>query len=596
MMKNIAKQFSSKTYLFLILVVILGGVFRFWRLSDLPYPPNLDELSFGYYGWSILHFGTDEYGNKFPLYFPSIGDFKYPVLAYLNIIPALFFGLTDFAVRFWSALSGTLLIIIVFLLGRKLFLSEFIGLVAAFILAVTPWGITLSRLGYETNVAVSITSLGILLLMYSSSFKNRKWLIMSTFCCFLLSMFCYSAQRIFIPLFLLGLGGVFYYFKQKFVLSHKTFLLFGFALLFIGFISFIPWESRGRASSVATTELSPEQQTMLVDTYIEAGTSPVRIHPRITYLFHNQYSIKALSIFREYTSYFSPDYLFFTGDRGPEKIPLVGEFLHILILFLPLGLFAAFFEKKYRAGGILLLFWLLSAPVAASLTEGGPFNTRSSMMIVPLTLFIGLGFIWAFEKISILKYKYLFAVLTLLLVSLNTLFFANQLFVQKPVARPWVSEQGNKEMVQFVYAIKDNYKAVVIPDNEYIFFLFYNQISPKEFLATSQIDTFEKMDHWKKVNRFSNIYFKMPFECPRSGKLNVLYVCNGVNIPQNAKVIKVFRFLDTVPHFSLIEFYPISKMEQQLSELPSGLDYMVDIETNPEFPDGIIPDGYHSLW
>src|SRR3989344_5738727 len=102
----------------LILAIITATLTRFWKISTLPYPPNGDELAFGYYGWSLLHFGTDEYGRILPLNFPSIGDFKYPALAYLNIIPAVIFGLNEITTRFWSAISGVLLVLITYKLSK----------------------------------------------------------------------------------------------------------------------------------------------------------------------------------------------------------------------------------------------------------------------------------------------------------------------------------------------------------------------------------------------------------------------------------------------------------------------------------------------
>ena len=70
----------------LILALLVGLIVRTYQITTLPFPPNGDELFFGYYGWSLLHFGIDEYGTRFPFNFPSIGDYKYPGLAYLNMI------------------------------------------------------------------------------------------------------------------------------------------------------------------------------------------------------------------------------------------------------------------------------------------------------------------------------------------------------------------------------------------------------------------------------------------------------------------------------------------------------------------------------
>src|SRR3989344_7019416 len=94
----------------LLLAIFMGVVFRLWKFTSLPFPPNGDEVAFAYYGWSILNFQTDEYGNFLPVYFPSIGDYKYPTFAYLNTIPAAIFGLNEITVRFWSLLFGILMI------------------------------------------------------------------------------------------------------------------------------------------------------------------------------------------------------------------------------------------------------------------------------------------------------------------------------------------------------------------------------------------------------------------------------------------------------------------------------------------------------
>src|SRR3989344_6870864 len=117
----------------ILLIVILGIVLRFVKIGEIPYGFDGDEAAFGYYGYSLLTNLSDEYGNKLPLYFPSIGDYKYPVYAYLTTLPVAFFGLTEFSARFISALSGILLIVIVYFLTKRLFSSEKVSLAASFL-------------------------------------------------------------------------------------------------------------------------------------------------------------------------------------------------------------------------------------------------------------------------------------------------------------------------------------------------------------------------------------------------------------------------------------------------------------------------------
>ena len=153
----------------------------------------------------------------------------------------------------------------------------------------------------------------------------------------------------------------------------------------------------------------------------------------------------------------------------------------------------------------------------------------------------------------------------------------------------------NEKLTKSIWELKDNYKAVAAGGDDYIFFLFYGKISPGDFQKRSDIIP-SSQAKWDRVRRLDNIYFKMPFKCPMGGKLNVLYVCEGVEIPQNSKVIRAIYYPDGVPAYSLIEFYPESQMppKEKLPPPPDKFQYMVDIEHN--YPDGIIPDSSESLW
>ena len=120
-------------------------------------------------------------------------------------------------------------------------------------------------------------------------------------------------------------------------------------------------------------------------------------------------------------------------------------------------------------------------------------------------------------------------------------------------------------------------------------------MSPKEFLANSDIEAPES-GRWEPVKRIDNIYFKMPMKCPLSGKRNVLYVCEGEEIPQNARLIDVIYYLDRVPAYTLIEYYPLSERPEPLPKLPQGLHYMVGVEKPDGNPDGIISEESNSFW
>lgn len=587
------------------LILAVGLFLRTWSYSTLPYPPNGDELAFGYYGWSLLHFGSDEYGNRFPVYFPSIGDYKYPTLAYLNTIPAAFFGLSDLTVRFWSFTMGTVLILLVFVLGVILFDSIIAGLFAALFLAFSPWGISLSRYGYETSVATTLTTLAVVFLLIacksyrqifseklSIRFLNNRILVFSSFVIFLLSAFCYGSQRVFIPLILLTFAGMSLFRKSPFFENKKTFLLLFVLLTTIIAISLIPWQSRGRASGVLAFSLSGEQANKLAQAAIEAGISPTKVPVWLTYAFNNKYKSQGLDFVSHYLKHLESDFLFFQGEAAVERIPDMGVLLLIQIIFLPLGILFLFTNQNKFSSSFLLI-WLFAAPLASALTVGGAHINRALIMLPPLTLISSFGvktFLSAFKNKRV-NLSVIAVIIILILV--NGLYLLNQLFVHKPVRSPWFDETVTRTLVSEIQKYQDDYREIVIPNDNYIYFLFYEKISPRKFQEISEILPESKENQWERVARLGKIHFKMPFNCSKAGKLNVLYVCKGLSIPQNGKILSVVRYPDGLPAYTLMEFQPFSKISRP-SALPERLDYMVDNKTI--YPDGIIPDSSPALW
>lgn len=575
---------NKRALVILILAVVVGFLVRAWKINTFPFPPSGDELAFGYYGWSLLTTGGDEYGNKLPLYFPSIGDYKYPTLAYLNTLPALLFGLSDITVRFWSLMAGVGLIVLVAVIGELVLGSVGAGLAAAWMVALNPWSTIMSRASYESNVAVTLAALWLV------AFWKKKWKLSLAF--FILAIYCYSATRIFFGA-LLTLLLVFSLINKEWTKWRKILAVYLAVTTVITALSFIPWESRARAQGVVATELNAKEVDRLEQLYVGAGISPIKLPPRVTWFFHNKWRVIGFNFLKEYISYYTPGYMFFYGGPNNEALPDVGVLLLAQLLFLPLGLLTLNKSKGMGAG--VVIAWVLAAPAASALTTNGPNMIRSAMMIPPLALISGWGLYQIFSFNRSRLYLTVASGAVILSVTWSGLFFLNQLLVQKPVEAPWKSHQGTKEMVLDVWKARKDYKAVAIGEDNYIAFLYYNKISSKEFLATAKIRPEARENQWDRVDSLDNIKFKMPYECPMSGKANVLYVCRGLQIPQNAKIIKVYRFLDGLPHYTTLTFVPYAQVDKEgRDELPSRLDYMVD--RDGRFTSGIIPDSETELW
>src|SRR3989344_5593497 len=106
----------------LILIVFLGFVLRFLGLGSNPPGLYWDEVSLGYNAYSILKTGSDEHNRFLPIdTFKAFGDCKPPGYIYATVPSIALFGLNNFAVRLPSALAGTILVLVTYLLVKELF-------------------------------------------------------------------------------------------------------------------------------------------------------------------------------------------------------------------------------------------------------------------------------------------------------------------------------------------------------------------------------------------------------------------------------------------------------------------------------------------
>ena len=160
----------------LLFIVVLAFLLRFYKVTQSPPSLNWDETSIAYNAYSILKTGHDEWGIKFPLNFRSYGEYKLPVQIYASIPAVAVFGLNEFGVRVTPVIYGTLTVLLLYFLVNLLFKNKRIGLLSAFILAVSPWHIQLTRASFESSFSVFWVVLGAI--SFIKGFEKKKyWLI-----------------------------------------------------------------------------------------------------------------------------------------------------------------------------------------------------------------------------------------------------------------------------------------------------------------------------------------------------------------------------------------------------------------------------------
>lgn len=179
-MKQLPLRAYRKTLypiLILLLIVLIGFAIRAWRLDTAPKGALIDELHFGYLAYSLLETGADEHGQRWPILFRGFGDQKLPAYAYALLPVVRVLGLTVQALRIPSLLAGSALILGIAWLLKEWQLGWKWSLWGAFITALIPWSFFLSRIGFESNLALCVYTFGLAALVRGGKKYHAGWLL-----------------------------------------------------------------------------------------------------------------------------------------------------------------------------------------------------------------------------------------------------------------------------------------------------------------------------------------------------------------------------------------------------------------------------------
>ena len=198
-MKTISKQ---KTLILLLLILLIGGFIRVWKLDSIPWGFFCDEASIGYNSYTLATRGVDEFGTSWPLFFKAFGEYKSPIMIYTGIFFVKILGLSEFSIRSISAFYGILGIIAIYFLAKVLS-NKNIGLFSALLLAISPWHIHFSRIAFEMMPFVFFTTMGLYFYIKYNTFRVHLLDLFLSIIFFNLAFYSYSPARIFIPLLIL---------------------------------------------------------------------------------------------------------------------------------------------------------------------------------------------------------------------------------------------------------------------------------------------------------------------------------------------------------------------------------------------------------
>lgn len=533
---------NKKTLFFLVLIILLGIVLRFWQLGQVPVSPDWDEAALGYNAYSILQTGRDEYGKFLPLVLRSFDDYKPALYAYLTIPSVLIFGLSTFAVRLPSAFSGVIAVIALFFLVRELFKKDSIALMSALFLAISPWHIQFSRIAFESNVGLCLNILSILAFVKG---LKKPWILPISAILAGVSIYVYQSEKVFIPILFLAL--VFIY-RRELISIPKKYLLLAFIVGFLVtapmlYFTFTNKDALLRAQGVSifsesTQVLKENSLKILEDT---------KNHDILGLLLDNRRLIFAKQIAGGYISHFNLNWLFITGDIARHHAPNMGLMYLFELPFLLIGIYCLFFGNFSKKTKLLIFSWLLIAPIPASITTGVPHAVRTLNMVPMLHVFTAIGLLTFIlnikNRISNIHMKYLIFTLCFLFFILNFLYYLNQYFVQQNYfhAKEW--QYGYEKIVRKIEVKENKYGKVIVSneppmDQSYMFFLFYLRYPPGKY----QKEALGSSGGFREDHKFGKFEFRKINWAKEIKNGSTLYVGRHSDFPENINYLEKVHY------------------------------------------------------
>jgi len=463
-----AKKYDKK----LLLLFFIALFLRIYKLGTFPIGFHADEARVGWNAFSILKTGFDDRGNILSLYYNTFGDFRPTGIFYLTIPSIFILGLNEFAVRFPSSLLGAMSIFPLYLLAKELQTDKKIPYLAAFFIAVSPWHISVSRATSE--VAISMFFVLFALYFFTTFLKkNSKKHFALTIVFFLISYFFYHSARVLVPAFVAVL------LASKWV-KIKNVKIKKVGLFILGFLSLITLllatnkEARGRFTQVSVFHD--------LDIKHELSRMPFEEGPNnifVARLFHNKPLVYARRFVKEYSNYFSANFIL--GDEGkPQRYmtPGIGVLTYLEGVFLVLGLLHIAKTKDLP----IPLLLLMVAPFAAALTTEDAPNLHRSFYMIPFISIIQSYGVTLFGKYKKYSKMALYTLTSLLL--LNLIFYFHMYYTHAKYTIAQSRSYGAKQLAETVNSVRENYDQIVftnIPDDPYPWLAFFGKYDPSTF-------------------------------------------------------------------------------------------------------------------
>jgi 4-amino-4-deoxy-L-arabinose transferase-like glycosyltransferase len=368
----------------ILLIVLAAGVIRSVDLGRNPPGFFVDEAFTGYDAYSIAKTGRDLWGERMPVFFRSWGDYNSGLYRYLSVPWVAALGLSEAAVRATAAFVGALTVLLAFLIGRRLFSAK-VGLVAAALLAISPWHFQFSRIAFRGILLPCFLVLAAFLFLKAVE-KRGAWFVAAA-AAFGVCLYTYSPARIIVPAMIVFL-----------LVRHRRRLRSAWKVLAVSLVVFLvlsvplanltlSGKGQQRYEIMSIFRGAPEEvQGAPGEVPGAAGEAPGAAGEAPGAAGEAGLlsgPARAIGVFaRNYASHFSPRFLLTRGDVNLRHSPTgIGQLNWAEFALFAAGIVLALWRRK--EAHVLLLFWILIAPVPGSLTTDNVPNALRAIGFLP---------------------------------------------------------------------------------------------------------------------------------------------------------------------------------------------------------------------
>lgn len=439
--------------IFVFAILLLGIFIRLWRIDKASVSLFGDEIDVGLQAQSILETGNDYLGTHLPTFFHSFSEYRLPIQLYMDVPFIKVFGLNEIGVRAPAVLMGFLSLFFFYLLVGEIS-GKKIATVATIFLFFSPWHLNFSRQANDAGILLPFILSGTW--AFLKGLKEYKYLLLSTVL-FALSIYSYAIATLFTPIFVFTLLLIY---RKKVLKIKWVHLLTAFL---VGLIILVPYLN-GIVKGTASSRFNYISVINKDDLTSEVISQRKWSNSLASKIFYNRYTVAFERLGNNYLRAYSTEFLFVKGDaNGRQSVSGFGMLYHFDLILIIVGAFLVIkrlLANRKGQGILLLISWLLLAPLPSVLTkDGGNHASRLILMMPPLILLSAVGFEFLLRKKKKLGEKVIICAFIILMV-FDISKFIHRYFVIWPGESWRIWQYGFKEVLTDVAKQDDNYTRI----------------------------------------------------------------------------------------------------------------------------------------